>query len=75
MRVGIGVDGAGRMGNVGGGPAALLAHALDAPILFFGTGLVSDSWQAADERVRLDVLERGAATLAAFWPRFAAAMC
>ncbi len=74
VRVGFGVDEVGRMGNAGGGPAALLAQALDAPIVFFGTGLVSDRWHAADERVRLDVLERGAATLAAFWPRLAAAM-
>ncbi len=73
MRVGWNVAEVGRMGNAGGGPAALLAQSLDAPIVFFGTGLVSDRWHAADERVRLDVLERGAATLAAFWPRLAAA--
>jgi acetylornithine deacetylase/succinyl-diaminopimelate desuccinylase-like protein len=74
MRVGFGVEHVGRMGNAGGGPAALLAQRLDAPIVFFGTGLVSDRWHAADERMRLDVLERGAATLAAFWPRLAAVM-
>lgn len=74
MRVGFGTEEVGRMGNAGGGPAALLAQCLDAPIVFFGTGLVSDRWHAADERVRLDVLERGAATLAAFWPRLATAM-
>ena len=73
MRIVWDVAEVGRMGNAGGGPAALLAEALDAPIVFFGTGLVSDRWHAADERVRLDVLERGAATLAAFWPRLAAA--
>jgi acetylornithine deacetylase/succinyl-diaminopimelate desuccinylase-like protein len=74
MRVGFGVDTVARMGNAGGGPAELLASTLDAPLVFFGTGLVSDRWHAADERVRLDVLERGAATLAAFWPRLAEAM-
>lgn len=61
------VDEVGRMGNAGGGPTELLARKLDAPLLFFGTGLVSDGWHAADEHVRLDVLERGAVTLAAFW--------
>jgi hypothetical protein len=39
--------------------------------VFFGTGLVSDRWHGSDERVRLDVLEKGAATLAALWPRLA----
>ena len=73
MRVGFGVESVGRMGNAGGGPAELLARTLDAPLVFFGTGLVSDRWHASDERVRLDVLERGAATLAAFWPRVAPA--
>ncbi|WP_353987228.1 M20/M25/M40 family metallo-hydrolase [Ruicaihuangia caeni] len=57
----------GRMGNAGGGPAELLARMLDAPVLFFGTGLVTDNWHAADERVDLAVVEKGAATLAHFW--------
>ncbi|MDQ0895589.1 M20/M25/M40 family metallo-hydrolase [Agromyces ramosus] len=74
MRIGFGVDFVGRMGNAGGGPAELLARTLDAPLVFFGTGLVSDRWHDSDERVRLDVLEKGAATLAAFWPRLAEAM-
>jgi acetylornithine deacetylase/succinyl-diaminopimelate desuccinylase-like protein len=63
------VDEVGRMGNGGGGPAALLARTTEAPVVFFGTGLPSDRWHAPDERVRLDVLERGAVTLAEFWHR------
>jgi len=74
MQIGFGVDAVGRMGNAGGGPAELLARTLDAPLVFFGTGLISDHWHDSDERVRLDVLENGAATLAAFWPRLADAM-
>jgi acetylornithine deacetylase/succinyl-diaminopimelate desuccinylase-like protein len=74
MRIGFRVDDVGRMGNAGGGPAELLARTLGAPLVFFGTGLVSDRWHASDERVRLDVLENGATTLAAFWPRLAAAL-
>jgi len=74
MRIGFGVDEVGRMGNAGGGPAELLARTLDAPLVLFGTGLVSDRWHGSDERVRLDVLENGATTIAAFWPRLAAAL-
>jgi acetylornithine deacetylase/succinyl-diaminopimelate desuccinylase-like protein len=74
MRIGFSVDAVGRMGNAGGGPAELLARTLDAPLVFFGTGLVGDRWHDSDERVRLDVLEQGAATLAAFWPRLADAL-
>ncbi len=60
---------AGRMGNAGGGPAGWLAQALDAPVLFFGTGLPEDRWHDSDERVSVDVLLAGAATLAGFWDR------
>jgi len=35
---------------------------------------VEDRWHAPDERVRLDVLRRGAATLADWWPRLADAL-
>ncbi|MDR6904472.1 acetylornithine deacetylase/succinyl-diaminopimelate desuccinylase-like protein [Agromyces sp. 3263] len=74
MRIGFAVDAVGRMGNAGGGPAELLARTLDAPLVFFGTGLIGDRWHGSDERVRIEVLEQGAATLAAFWPRLADAM-
>jgi len=65
------VEQVGRMGNGGGGPADLLARVLDAPVVFFGTGLVEDHWHAPDESVSLDVLRRGAATVAAWLPRLA----
>jgi acetylornithine deacetylase/succinyl-diaminopimelate desuccinylase-like protein len=59
----------GRMGNAGGGPADLLVRELGAPIVFFGTGLPEDRWHDSDERISIDVLMAGAATLAAFWAR------
>jgi acetylornithine deacetylase/succinyl-diaminopimelate desuccinylase-like protein len=59
----------GRMGNAGAGPASLLATVTNAPILFFGTGLPEDRWHDSDERVRIDVLVAGAATLAHLWAR------
>ncbi|GGI46566.1 acetylornithine deacetylase/succinyl-diaminopimelate desuccinylase-like protein [Agromyces flavus] len=74
MEVGFEVDRVGRMGNGGGGPADLLARRTGAPVLFFGTGLPNDRWHAPDEHVRLDVLERGAVTLAEFWRRLPAAI-
>ncbi|MFL6125352.1 M20/M25/M40 family metallo-hydrolase [Actinophytocola sp.] len=61
----------GRMGNAGGGPAELLARTLDAPVVFFGTGLPEDRWHDSDERVNIDVLLAGAATLAHLWSRLA----
>lgn len=61
----------GRMGNAGGGPADLLAREVGAPVLFFGTGLPEDRWHDSDERVSVDVLLAGAATLARFWQRLA----
>ncbi|MFL6143784.1 MAG: M20/M25/M40 family metallo-hydrolase [Labedaea sp.] len=61
----------GRMGNAGAGPAELLARTLDAPVVFFGTGLLEDRWHDSDERASIDVLLAGAATLAHFWPRLA----
>ncbi|MGC4807920.1 M20/M25/M40 family metallo-hydrolase [Micromonospora sp. DT233] len=63
----------GRMGNAGGGPAELLARKLDAPVLFFGTGLPEDRWHDSDESVAVEVLLAGAATLAGFWSRLAEA--
>ncbi|MGX5358238.1 M20/M25/M40 family metallo-hydrolase [Kocuria sp. KH4] len=67
MAAGFAVEEVGRMGNAGGGPAALLATALDAPVVFFGTGLVEDNWHDSDESVRIDLLTAGAATLAHLW--------
>jgi acetylornithine deacetylase/succinyl-diaminopimelate desuccinylase-like protein len=60
---------AGQMGNAGGGPAVWLSQSADAPVVFFGTGLPEDHWHDSNERVSVDVLLAGAATLAAFWDR------
>jgi len=57
----------GRMGNAGGGPTELLARKLGAPVLFFGVGLPEDRWHDDDERVSIQMLLNGAATLAHFW--------
>jgi acetylornithine deacetylase/succinyl-diaminopimelate desuccinylase-like protein len=62
---------AGRMGNAGTGPAELLARTLDAPVVFFGTGLPEDRWHDSDERVSVEMLLNGAATLASLWQRLA----
>ncbi|GAA0228223.1 M20/M25/M40 family metallo-hydrolase [Cryptosporangium japonicum] len=59
----------GRMGNAGGGPTELLGTALDAPVILFGTGLPEDRWHDSDERISIDVLLAGAATLASLWSR------
>jgi acetylornithine deacetylase/succinyl-diaminopimelate desuccinylase-like protein len=70
MSEGFGVP-ARRMRNSGSGPAVLLAERLEAPVLFFGTGLPEDNWHADDESMALDVLVKGATTLALFWQRIA----
>ena len=62
---------AGRMGNAGGGPAELMSRVLGAPVVFFGTGLPEDRWHDSDERVSVEVLVNGAATLAHLWQRLA----
>ncbi|GGT73742.1 M20/M25/M40 family metallo-hydrolase [Streptomyces lateritius] len=56
-----------RMGNGGAAPAAQLSRSLDAPVLFFGTGLLDDRWHGPDEKVEVEALQRGAHTLAAFY--------
>ncbi|MCQ6271072.1 M20/M25/M40 family metallo-hydrolase [Pseudarthrobacter sp. R1] len=61
----------GRMGNAGGGPAELLSRSLDAPVLFFGTGLVEDHWHDSDESANVEVLVNGAVTVACFWDELA----
>ncbi|MBG0814583.1 M20/M25/M40 family metallo-hydrolase [Planomonospora sp. ID82291] len=67
MERGFGVPVAGRMRNGGGGPADLLQSSLDAPVIFFGTGLPTDRWHDSDERAEIDALLKGAATLAFLW--------
>jgi acetylornithine deacetylase/succinyl-diaminopimelate desuccinylase-like protein len=42
-----------------------------APVVFFGTGLPEDRWHGEDERVSIQMLIRGAATLAQYWQRLA----
>jgi acetylornithine deacetylase/succinyl-diaminopimelate desuccinylase-like protein len=71
MARGFRVKEVGRMGNAGGGPADLLASALDVPVVFFGTGLVEDNWHDSDESVRIDILQAGAATIAYLWEELA----
>lgn len=70
---GFDVDSVGRMGNAGGGPADLLATTFGAPVVFFGTGLPEDHWHASDESVDIEMLLRGAASLAHFWRELGAA--
>ncbi|WBQ04490.1 M20/M25/M40 family metallo-hydrolase [Kribbella sp. CA-293567] len=62
---------AGRMGNAGGGPVRWLEKVAGAPVVFFGTGLPEDRWHDSDERAAIEVLRKGAATLAHFWNRLA----
>ncbi|WP_019179688.1 M20/M25/M40 family metallo-hydrolase [Microbacterium yannicii] len=61
-----------RMGNAGGGPADLLARTLDADVLFLGTGLPEDHWHAGDESIDIDMLLRGAASIAHLWSELGA---
>ena len=67
MAAGYATDEVGRMGNAGSGPMDLLTTRLDAPIVFFGTSLIEDSWHDSDESVNIDMLVGGAATLAVLW--------
>ena len=71
MAAGFRCAGVGRMGNAGGGPAELLGRVLDAPVLFFGTGLVEDHWHDSDESASLEVLLNGAVTLGCLWDQLA----
>jgi acetylornithine deacetylase/succinyl-diaminopimelate desuccinylase-like protein len=61
----------GRMRNAGGSPAALLHEQTGAPVVFFGTGLPEDHWHDSDESVSLDMLRKGAVTLALLWSHLA----
>jgi acetylornithine deacetylase/succinyl-diaminopimelate desuccinylase-like protein len=71
LAVGFHASKVGRMGNAGGGPAELLSRALQAPVLFFGTGLVEDHWHDSDESANVEVLLNGAVTLACLWEELA----
>jgi acetylornithine deacetylase/succinyl-diaminopimelate desuccinylase-like protein len=55
-----------RIRNGGGAPAALPADALHTSVFFYGTGLPEDHWHDSDEKVGVQVLLRGAETLAYF---------
>lgn len=71
MAVGFRTEKVGRMGNAGGGPAELLSRSVQAPVLFFGTGLVEDHWHDSDESASVEVLLNGAVTLACLWAELA----
>ncbi|MEU0368942.1 M20/M25/M40 family metallo-hydrolase [Streptomyces sp. NPDC006283] len=62
------------MRNGGAAPAAQLARAVEAPVLFYGTGLLEDGWHSADERVEVQALVQGAETLAHWLSALPAAM-
>jgi len=72
MAKGFGAAEVGRMRNGGGAPASLLAETAGAPVIFFGTGLPEDHWHDSDEKVEVEALLKGAATMAHFWPELAA---
>ncbi|MEU9182057.1 M20/M25/M40 family metallo-hydrolase [Streptomyces sp. NPDC048550] len=63
---------AGHIGNGGATPAAQLARACTAPVLFFGTGLPGDRWHGPEERVEIQALRLGVRTLARFLDELAA---
>ncbi|MET9959870.1 M20/M25/M40 family metallo-hydrolase [Streptomyces sp. NPDC006326] len=54
------------IGNGGAAPAAQLARACKAPVLFFGTGLPGDRWHGPDEKVEIAALRLGVRALSAF---------
>lgn len=60
------------IGNGGAAPAAQLARACDAPVLFFGTGLPADRWHGPDESVEIEALRLGIRALARFLGELAA---
>ncbi|MFF1343072.1 M20/M25/M40 family metallo-hydrolase [Streptomyces sp. NPDC058290] len=63
---------AGHIGNGGATPAAQLARACTAPVLFFGTGLPGDRWHGPEERVEIQALRLRVRTLARFLDELAA---
>ncbi|WP_030294757.1 M20/M25/M40 family metallo-hydrolase [Streptomyces katrae] len=60
------------IGNGGATPAAQLARACTAPVVFFGTGLPGDRWHGPEERVEIQALRLGVRTLARFLDELAA---
>ncbi|MCB5179196.1 M20/M25/M40 family metallo-hydrolase [Streptomyces sp. SMC 277] len=60
------------IGNGGAAPAAQLARACAAPVLFFGTGLPGDRWHGPDERAETAALGLGVRALARFFEELAA---
>jgi acetylornithine deacetylase/succinyl-diaminopimelate desuccinylase-like protein len=63
-----------RIGNGGTAPAARLARALGAPVMFYGTGLPEDRWHDADERAELQALRQGVETLAYLYAKLPGAL-
>ncbi|KPI00127.1 peptidase M20 [Actinobacteria bacterium OV450] len=61
------------IGNGGAAPAAQLARACTAPVLFFGTGLPGDRWHGPDERAEIRALDLGVRTLTRFLEQLASA--
>lgn len=58
----------------GSGPAADLQDVLDAPVLFLGISVPSDSWHAPNEKVEVDLLIKGVETTAHLWGDLAEAL-
>ncbi|MFJ3202864.1 M20/M25/M40 family metallo-hydrolase [Streptomyces sp. NPDC086989] len=61
------------IGNGGAAPAAQLARACTAPVLFFGTGLPGDRWHGPEERAEIRALDLGVRTLTRFLEQLASA--
>jgi len=55
----------------GSGPAADLQEVLGAPVLFLGISVPSDGWHAPNEKVELDLLQKGVETTAHLWGELA----
>jgi acetylornithine deacetylase/succinyl-diaminopimelate desuccinylase-like protein len=56
----------------GSGPAADLQDVLGAPVLFLGISVPSDGWHSVDEKVELDLLDKGVEAAAHLWSELAA---
>jgi acetylornithine deacetylase/succinyl-diaminopimelate desuccinylase-like protein len=51
----------------GSGPAADLQDVLGAPVLFFGISVPSDGWHSINEKVEIDLLDKGVEAAAYLW--------